>query len=342
MFYLFLALLSAALFGAATPLNKALLSSFSPFQLAGLLYLGASLGVAYFSFGKKIQSQPWQMNKKNIFRLSGAVLFGGMLAPLLLLMGLRLASAASVSLWLPLELVATAVLGRMIFRDHLGLYGWMGMAGVLAASILLGVGEGISGIPAGLLIMLACLCWGLDNNFTSLIDGITPAQITFWKGLIAGLINLSIGLLTQDCHITVYLLIGALGVGALSYGASIVLYITAAQNIGAARGQMFFASSPFFGVVLSYLFLGEPVTPIQVVAVIILMGSLVLVFRDRHEHAHWHEGIEHEHNHRHDDEHHDHDHPEQERLGRHAHRHRHQPAAHSHPHWPDLHHRHDH
>lgn len=195
-------------------------------------------------------------------RLSGAVLFGGMLAPLLLLMGLKLASAAAVSLWLPLELVATAVLGRMIFRDHLGLFGWMGIAGILAASILLGFGEGISGIPAGLLIMLACLCWGFDNNFTSLIDGITPAQITFWKGLIAGLINLSIGLLTQDIHITGYSLTGALGVGALSYGTSIVLYITATQNIGAARGQMFFASSPFFGVVLSYLFLGEPVTSI--------------------------------------------------------------------------------
>jgi drug/metabolite transporter (DMT)-like permease len=342
MYYIFLALLSAALFGAATPLNKALLSSFSAFQLAGLLYLGASLGVAYFSFGKKIQSQPWQMNKRNIIRLSGAILFGGMLAPLLLLMGLKLASAASVSLWLPLELVATAVWGRMIFRDHLGWLGWMGMVGVLAASILLGLGEGISGISAGLLIMLACLFWGLDNNFTSLIDGITPAQITFWKGLMAGLINLSIGLLTQDFHITGYLLAGALGVGALSYGASIVLYITAARNIGAARGQMFFASSPFFGVVLSYLFLGEPVTPIQVAAVIILMGSLILVFRDRHGHAHWHKEMEHEHSHRHDDEHHDHEHPEKEKLGRHAHRHRHKPEAHSHPHWPDLHHRHDH
>jgi drug/metabolite transporter (DMT)-like permease len=342
MFYFLLALLSAALFGAATPLSKALLTSFSAFQLAGLLYLGASLGVASFSFGKRIQSQPWQMNKKNIFRLSGAVFFGGMLAPLLLLMGLNLASATSVSLWLPLELVATAVLGRMIFRDHLGLFGWMGMGGVLAASILLSFGEGMSGISAGLLIMLACLCWGFDNNFTSLIDGITPAQITFWKGLIAGLINLSIGLLTQDFHITVYSLIGALGVGALSYGASIVLYIGAAQNIGASRGQMFFASSPFFGVVLSYILLGETVTSIQVVAVIILIGSLVLVFRDRHEHAHFHEEIEHEHSHLHDDEHHDHDHPDRKMLGRHTHRHRHEPVTHLHPHWPDLHHRHNH
>jgi len=342
MLYFFLALLSAALFGSATPLSKALLSSFSAFQLAGLLYIGAAIGTAGFSFGKRIQCQPWQMNKKNILRLSSAVLFGGTLAPLFLLMGLKFASAASVSLWLPLELVATAVLGKLIFRDHLGLLGWLGMTGVLAAGMLLSFGEGISGISAGFLIMLACLCWGFDNNFTALIDGITPAQITFWKGLIAGVINLSIGLTAQDFHLTVYSLIGALGVGALAYGASIVLYIMAARNIGATRGQMFFASSPFFGVVLSYIFLGETISSIQVLAVIILIGSLVLVFRDRHEHEHSHQEIEHEHSHRHDDKHHDHGHLGSETSGSHAHRHRHEPASHSHPHWPDLHHRHNH
>jgi drug/metabolite transporter (DMT)-like permease len=342
MYYIFLALLSAALFGAATPLNKALLSSLNALQLAGLLYLGASLGVSYFSFGKRIRGQPWQMNGRNLFRLSGAVLFGGILAPVFLLLGLKLASAASVSLWLPLELVATAVLGRMIFRDYLGRWGWVGMVGVLVASILLSFGEGTSGIRSGLLILLACLCWGFDNNVTSLIDGITPAQITFWKGLIAGVVNLSIGLLTKHGHVPVSALVGALGVGALSYGVSIVLYITAAQNIGAIRGQMFFASSPFFGAGLSYLFLGETVTSIQVAAMIILMGSLILVFRDRHEHVHIHGEMEHEHDHRHDDEHHQHEHPPGKTTGRHIHRHKHEPVVHSHPHWPDLHHRHDH
>lgn len=342
MVYLFLALLAAALFGAATPLSKALLSSFSPFQLAGLLYLGASLGVVGFSFGKRVQSQPWRMNRKNKLRLLGAVIFGGLLAPVFLLMGLKAASAASVSLWLPLELAATAVLGRLIFRDHLGLLGWTGMIGVLAASILLSVGEGVSGVAAGLLIALACLCWGFDNNFTALIDGISPAQITFWKGLIAGLINLSIGIMAQDVHTSAFLLGGALGIGVFSYGASIVLYIIAAQNIGAARGQMFFASSPFFGVVLSAVFLGESISGFQAAALIILGISLVLVFRDRHDHRHAHEQFEHEHSHRHDDGHHDHEHPEDRGNGRHTHRHRHEDATHSHPHWPDLHHRHDH
>lgn len=341
MLYVLLALVSAALFGAATPLSKALLASFSPFQLAGLLYLGAAAGAATMAF-KKGQAQPWRMDNKNIIRLSGAVLCGGVMAPLFLLIGLKAASAASVSLWLPLELVATAVLGRVLFRDHLGKFGWLGMFGVVAASVLLSFGEGAAGIKAGLFVLAACVCWGFDNNFTALIDGITPAQSTFWKGMVAGIINLGVGLLTQDFAGTTATTIGALGVGVFSYGASIVLYITAAQNIGAARGQMFFASSPFFGVVLSAVFLGEVVSAVQLVSIGVLAGSLVLVFRDRHEHVHAHEELEHAHSHRHDDGHHVHEHADGRGERRHTHRHRHEAKVHAHPHWPDLHHRHDH
>jgi drug/metabolite transporter (DMT)-like permease len=341
MLYVLLALLSAALFGAATPLSKPLLSSFGTFQLAGLLYLGAALGASVVAFRKRSFTLPWRMDHRNQARLLGAILFGGVLAPLLLLLGLRVASAASVSLWLPLELVATAVLGRLFFREHLGTLGMMGMAGVLAASILLSLGEGMAGLAAGLLIMGACVCWGFDNNFTALIDGITPAQSTFWKGLVAGLANLSFGLFTQQYTGSAGMTLAALGVGIFSYGASIVLYITAAQNIGATRGQMFFASSPFFGVVISALFLGETISSVQIAAGGLLAMSLVLVFRDRHEHEHHHDEVDHEHSHRHDDAHHGHEHPERV-SGRHTHRHRHEAQKHRHPHWPDLHHRHEH
>jgi drug/metabolite transporter (DMT)-like permease len=341
MLYVLMALLSAALFGAATPLSKPLLASFGTFQLAGLLYLGAALGASVIAFKKRNFTLPWRMDRRNQARLLGAILFGGVLAPLLLLLGLRVASAASVSLWLPLELVATAVLGRLFFREHLGTLGMMGMVGVLAASILLSLGEGMAGLEAGLLIMGACVCWGLDNNFTALIDGITPAQSTFWKGLVAGLVNLSIGLFSQPYTGTAETTVAALGVGIFAYGVSIVLYITAAQNIGATRGQMFFASSPFFGVVISALFLGETISSVQIAAGGLLAVALVLVFRDRHEHEHHHNKVDHEHSHRHDDAHHGHEHPERI-SGRHTHRHRHEAQKHRHPHWPDLHHRHDH
>jgi drug/metabolite transporter (DMT)-like permease len=342
MYYFALALISAILFGAATPASKALMSSLNVFQLAGLLYLGAALGTAPFAFRKGTSILPSRVDRANLYRLCGAILFGGVLAPLFLLFGLKLASAASVSLWLPLELVATAVIGVVVFRDHLGLFGWLGMLGVMLASIILGLGEGALGIGAGILVMLSCICWGFDNNFTALIDGIIPAQSTFWKGLIAGMINLSLGFIWGNSAAVSSIMLFALVVGAICYGASIVLYITAAQNIGAARGQIFFASSPFFGVALSALFLGETISLFQIVAALMLVASLILVFRDRHEHRHKHRATEHEHLHEHDDKHHDHDHSEDYVSGHHSHRHRHEPITHTHPHWPDLHHRHDH
>lgn len=338
---MFLALLSAALFGAATPFSKALLSTLDAFQLAGLLYLGAAIGASGLAFGKRPYTLPWRMDRRNQFRLAGAVFFGGVLAPVLLLFGLKAASAASVSLWLPLELVATAVLGTLLFRDHLGRFGWFGMVGVLLAGTLLSIGEKSAGVVAGLLIMGACLGWGFDNNFTSLIDGITPAQSTFWKGIVAGTVNLGIGLVSSEYAATAATTAAALGVGIVCYGASIVLYITSAQNIGATRGQMFFAANPFFGVILSVIMLNDEITVVHVAAGLLLALSLLLLFREQHAHEHEHEALDHEHSHSHDDGHHEHVH-ESIISGRHTHKHLHKPVVHRLPHWPDLHHRHQH
>lgn len=337
-----LALTSAVLFGAATPASKALLGNLSAFQLAGLLYLGAALGVLVVLIRKRSWRPPWRMDRRNRYLLLGAVAFGGISGPVLLLLGLQLASAASVSMWLNLEMVATAVLGRMFFHDHLGRYGWLGVAGIVLAGALLSAGEGIAGIWAGLLVAGACFSWGLDNHFTALIDGITPSQSTFWKGIAAGAVNLLIGLSLHSYGASVSITIGALIVGVLSYGASITLYINSAQGLGATRAQMFFASAPFFGVALSALALGESISTIQIISACILTISLTALFRDQHHHVHVHRETAHEHSHRHDDDHHTHEHPGVPATTRHSHWHEHEETEHAHPHWPDLHHRHRH
>jgi drug/metabolite transporter (DMT)-like permease len=342
MIFVFLTFLSACLFGAATPLGKALLPAFNSFQLAGILYLGAALGVAPFAFRDKKRGNSWRKDRKNMYRLFLAIICGGIIAPIFLLEGLVAASAASVSLWLPLEMVATAILGVLFFRDHLGKNGWLGMIGVVAASIILSLNESISGPKSALFILTACVCWGVDNNMTALIDNISPAKSTFWKGLAAGIVNISIGLLIQPFRGTEIQIGAAIIVGALSYGASIVLYITAAQNVGASRAQMFFATSPFFGVALSVFILKESISVIQLVAAIIISGALILVYFDKHAHQHSHNIIEHKHGHRHDDMHHNHSHKKQTENTTHSHLHRHEQLDHSHPHWPDLHHRHGH
>jgi len=188
-----LALAAAVLFGLSTPASKVLLDGFGPFQLAGLLYLGAALGTSP-SFLREGRAAGERLDGRNRARLAGAVVLGGIVGPVLLLLGLRLTLAGSVSLLLNLEAVATAALGVAFFREHLGRVGWLGVGGVVAAGAVVSWGGGWPGWLAATLVAGACLCWGLDNHLTALIDGITPARSTFWKGLVAGSTNLAVGL----------------------------------------------------------------------------------------------------------------------------------------------------
>jgi drug/metabolite transporter (DMT)-like permease len=342
MFAAAVALLSALLFGASTPASKLLLGTQGAFQLAGLLYLGAALGMAPLVARELSAGATLRLDRSNALRLCGAVLCGGALGPVLLLAGLRLAGAGSISLLLNLEMVATAVLGVALFREHLGRSAWLGVAGVVLASALVGAQGGSPGLAAAALVAAACTCWGLDNHLTALIDGISPARSTFVKGLAAGSTNLAIGLALAPLNGSAATVIAALAVGALSYGASIALYIRAAHELGATRAQAIFASAPFAGAALSFSLLGEPLTLAHLAAFALLTPSLWLLLRSQHAHVHSHVALEHTHSHRHDDGHHAHPHEGLAASERHSHAHRHEPVTHAHPHWPDLHHRHEH
>lgn len=333
-------LLAATLFGASTPASKVLLGGVGPLTLAGLLYLGAALATAPFSL--RGGSPERRRDPANLRRLAGAVIFGGVLGPIALLLGLQLAPAASVSLWLNLESVATAALAWLFFREHMDRRTAIANVAVVAAGIWLSAPDGFRFAPAALLVLGAALCWGLDNNLTAMIDGYTPSQSTFVKGLVAGAVNLGLGLAIEGQLPGPGLLIGALGLGALAYGASIVLYIAGAQQLGATRSQMIFASAPFVGVALSWLALGEPVLGAQIGAGVLMIGALLLMLTADHGHAHEHEALTHTHPHRHDDGHHGHQHPDLPGDAWHTHEHAHEATAHTHPHQPDLHHRHPH
>ncbi|MGH7336660.1 MAG: EamA family transporter, partial [Myxococcota bacterium] len=217
-----------------------------------------------------------------------------------------------------------------------------GVACALAGALLLSAHEGASGLAAGALVLAACTCWGLDNHLTALIDGITPSQTAFWKGLAAGAVNLAIGLASAPLAAPPGALFAGLGVGALAYGVSIALLITASQALGATRAQSVFAGAPFFGAVFAMLFLGEAFGGAQLAAALLLVAGVALLSLDRHAHTHAHVALEHEHAHRHDDGHHDHPHPDAPRSHWHTHRHQHEAIVHRHAHWPDLHHRHEH
>ncbi len=334
-------LASAVLFGASTPASKLLLDAhIGPLTLAGLLYLGAAAATAPAALRER-----WSLRsagRRNLGRLAGAILCGGILGPVALLVALQSTPSATVSLLLNLETTATALLAWTLFREHMDARTWLANALVLAAGVLLVAPDGFGLAGSAGLVALACVCWGLDNNLTATIDGFTPSQTTFSKGLVAGTVNLSLGIAFEAGLPGVGQVLPALGVGALAYGLSIVLYIAGAQQLGATRSQMLFATAPFLGTALGWVALGEPVLPIQLGSAAVMALALGLLLRSRHEHHHVHEEARHTHPHRHDDDHHDHDHPDAPSVGWHTHEHQHEPRVHAHPHHPDLHHRHEH
>jgi drug/metabolite transporter (DMT)-like permease len=333
-------LVAAMLFGASTPAAKAMLGSMGPLLLSGVLYVGAAIAVLPWAL--RHASVLRRIDRRNLLRLLGAIFFGGMLGPVLLFWGLSRASAASVSLWLTLETAATAILARAFFREHLHAHAWLAVGLIIAGSAIMAPWS-LEGGSAALLVALACIAWGLDNNLTAVIDGVTPAQTTLLKGLAAGSVNVLVGVLLESNSASDSDVLGALGIGAMGYGLSLFLYISGAQQLGATRSQLIFSTAPVWGVALSWLWLGESIQPSQCIAAGLMVTALWLLHRERHVHEHAHGVVAHTHWHRHDDGHHDHAHGAGTKLGGwHTHEHRHEPMVHTHVHRPDVHHRHEH
>ena len=255
-----------------------------------------------------------------------------------------MANAASVSIWLNMELVATAILGVLIFKDSLDRNTWIGVLLTIVAGIITSFGEGTSGLTSGLLITAACICWALDNHLTALTDGASPQTVTFVKGIVAGSVNLTIGCLIAGQAMVLWDVVPAIIVGIFSYGISIVLYVTSAQNMGATRSQILFSTAPVWGVLLSYLINHEPFQWVHIISIVLLALAVIITNLFIHNHLHNHVVMEHIHYHQHADGHHTHSH-EGETVSEgkwHSHLHTHEPLTHEHPHNPDLHHRHEH
>ena len=338
------ALTAAALFGASAPLSKLLLENIEPVPMAALLYLGSGIGTILFrlplGWGKDRQPQETALSRSDLPWLLGAVLSGGVAAPILLMIGLEHTPGATASLLLNFETAATSLIAFFAFREAVGRKVWAAIGLVTAASILLSWDPaGGWGFSAGSLAVLgACALWGLDNNFTRHISAKDPRTIVTIKGLVAGSFSAMLALLAgQRLPVGIDLLL-ALLLGAMSYGLSITLFILALRGLGAARTSALFGSAPFAGMLLSLILLGERPEPIFLPALALMVAGAWLLLSEDHGHWHLHESILHDHRHAHD-AHHEH---QGSSAGEHAHAHTHAPTQHDHDHNPDLHHRHEH
>ncbi len=333
------ALAAALLFGAGTPLAKLLLSSISPWLLAGLLYLGSGLGLTAYRFA--IRAPRARLPGSELLWFAGAIASGGIVGPVLLMFGLSGTAASGASLLLNAEGVFTALLAWFAFRENFDRRIALGMALIVLGALSLSwTGEArFSGIWPTLAILGACLAWGIDNNLTRKVSLSDATWIASIKGLVAGAANLGLAIYLGTGVPPLAEAGGAMLVGFFAYGVSLALFVVALRNLGTARTGAYFSVAPFFGAVLALL-LGDPLTPQLIVAGTLMGIGVWLHLTEHHEHMHVHEAMEHSHSHVHD-AHHQHAHDVSwDGKEPHMHLHRHEPLTHSHPHYPDMHHRH--
>jgi drug/metabolite transporter (DMT)-like permease len=308
------------------------------FTLAGLLYLGAA--IAMLPVIGRVRPTRAAIDR-GASRLAVAVVVGGALGPVLLASGLAHAPAATASLLLNLELVFTTLLAFLVFKEHIGRRVAAGTGLVVAAGVVLGWSGSADVRWGAVLIGAACLCWGVDNCVTANLDEFAPAHITLVKGVVAGGANLTIGLALGGAPAG-WPIVGALVVGGFGYGISITLWVAGARDLGAARGQLVFATAPFVGAIVAWTVFADAVTAREVISLGVAAVGVSFVLRADHVHDHRHLPVEHDHEHSHEDIHHQDHHHTDVAVVRHQHVHVHRELVHAHPHVPDLHHRHDH
>lgn len=339
-----LALGAAVLFGASTPLSKLLLGAVDPWLLAGVLYLGAGGGLAAALWLRPRLGLPnaeAPLRRADFPWLAAVVVFGGILGPLLLMLGLSRTSAASGALLLNLEGLATMAIAWLVFRENVDRLLLLGAAMILAGAVLLSWnGQRLQLDTGGLLIAAACLCWGIDNNLTRKLSSADPVQIAAIKGLVAGGVNFALAIWLGAMMPGAGFVAAGAVVGFLGVGVSLVLFMLGLRHLGAARTGAYFSLAPFIGAILGLALFKDTPGPTFIAAAVLMLLGLWLHLAERHDHEHQHEALEHDHLHSHDDHHqHAHEGPVSEP---HSHWHRHEPLRHRHPHYPDLHHRHDH
>lgn len=334
---------AAACFGISTPVAKLLLGNTAPQLLAGLLYLGAGLALTGYRVVRR-ESTEAALRLADLKLLLPVILSGGVVAPVLMLVGLSELGPMTGSLLLNLEAPFTMLLALLFFGEHMGRRALVAAALIVSAAVILRAQSGPLGgeLSGAILIALACGCWALDNNLTQRLSKRDPLSIVQAKTLAAGTTNVALAFGSGHALPDAPVVGTALAIGAISYGLSVLLDAYALRLIGAAREAAFMATAPFMGVLAAAAIFRVPPTSLEWVALATMLAGVGLLVSEQHSHLHRHERLKHEHVHEHD-EHHRHTHGPGDPPGEpHSHLHEHEAIEHSHPHVPDVHHRHRH
>jgi drug/metabolite transporter (DMT)-like permease len=340
----FYAILAALCYGISVPVSKLLLNNVPPVFIAGLVYTGAGFGMLLINLfrDRNIPQKEAKITTKE-FPYTAAMILLDVLAPIFLMIGLSQSTSATASLLNNFEIVSTSIIALIIFKESIGKRTWIAIIFITIASMILSVDDfsTIQFSAGSLFVLLACVCWGFENNCTSKLSLKDPLEIVIIKGIGSGFTSLVIAFIVKQYTLEIKYILITLSLGFVAYGLSVYFYIYAQRNLGAARTSAYYALAPFIGAGLSFFIFRELPTVSYLMALGIMIIGVYLTAFEKHGHLHKHQYMEHEHRHNHKDGHHIHAH-EIEPIGEHSHSHIHNNIEHEHSHTPDLHHSHKH
>ena len=288
------AFLAAVFYAINVPISKVLLQHVGPTTMAALLYLGAGIGIGMMSlFNKKDREKAESLTKAELPYIVGMIVLD-IAAPIFLMLGISYGSSANASLLGNFEIVATTVIALILFKEAVTKRLWVAIGLITLSSILLSF-EGTDSFHfsyGSLLVIMATVCWGLENNCTRELSSKSTYQIVMLKGLCSGLGALVIALIKRESFPGIGYIAIALALGFVAYGLSIFMYVRAQNVLGAAKTSTYYAVNPLIGALLAFVFLSESLSWMYVIALIVMViGSALVVvdtFIRQHDHEHQH------------------------------------------------------
>ena len=288
------AFLAAVFYAINVPISKVLLQHVGPTKMAALLYLGAGIGIGMMSlFNKKDREKAESLTKADLPYIVGMIVLD-IAAPIFLMLGISYGSSANASLLGNFEIVATTVIALILFKEAVTKRLWLAIGLITLSSILLSF-EGTDSFHfsyGSLLVIMATVCWGLENNCTRELSSKSTYQIVMLKGLCSGLGALVIALIKRESFPGIGYIAIALALGFVAYGLSIFMYVRAQNVLGAAKTSAYYAVNPLIGALLAFVFLSESLSWMYVIALIVMVFGSALVVVDtfirQHDHEHQH------------------------------------------------------
>ncbi|MBI2893023.1 MAG: DMT family transporter [Deltaproteobacteria bacterium] len=342
-----LALGAAASFGLGIPLIQRASEGVGSFFAAALLYAGAALSCGFsLAWTTPRARGEAPLGRPQLPLLVGIAVLGAALSPAALIWGLARTSGLSAALLLNAEGAFTVLLARLLESERLGGRLVLAVTLIFAGSALVALGEvsggpGTGGIVGVLAVAAATLGWATDSTLASRLSGFDPRAVVAAKSAIGAVLSIALALTLGESGPVLLAAAALVAIGSVSYGASLMLYLSAQRILGAGRAGAVFSVGPFFGALLALALGDRTGSWIVAPAALLLVSGVGLQIAERHAHAHRHAGLAHDHRHGHDDGHHDHLHDPMP-ASPHSHVHAHDERVHAHPHTDDAHHRHRH